>query len=367
MRSDEQGVMRATMRELTFAEATLLIIDDNPAMVMFLQGLLEKVGYVRVLSTTDPREAVDLFESVPPDLVLLDLNMPHLDGFEVLRLFRERIPETHYLPILVLTGNVSTESRQRALLQGAKDFLSKPFEPIELLLRLHNLLEARFLHLRLHRSNAQLATKVRERTRQLLDAQSDTIERLAQVVEFHDDETGRHTRRVGEWAGRIAIRLGLPTSEVELIRRAAPLHDVGKIGIPESILLKPERLTADEMEVVKMHTSIGARILTGGRSDYLSLAEEIALGHHERWDGSGYPQGLRGDDTPVHARIVAVADYYDALTHARPYRQAVPREEVLEMIDAAAGTLFDPRVVRAFLDAQFAAPVAAGPPSSSTS
>ena len=351
METDARGLMRTTMRELTFAEAKLLIIDDNPAMVMFLQGLLEKVGYRRLISTTDPREALDLFEGVPPDLVILDLNMPHLDGFQVLRLFRERIPAAHYLPILVLTGNVVTEARQRALLYGAKDFLTKPFEPIELLLRLHNLLEARFLHLQLHQRNAHLATRVRERTRQLLEAQSDTIERLAQVVEFHDDETGRHTRRVGEWAGRIAERLGLPAGDVELIRRAAPLHDVGKIGIPESILLKPERLTPQEFEVVKMHTSIGARILAGGRSDYLTMAEEIALGHHERWDGSGYPQGLRGEETPVHARIVAVADYYDALTHARPYRAAVAPEEVLEQIDVASGRLFDPSIVHAFLEA----------------
>lgn len=361
---DDQGA-RAALRELTFSEARLLVIDDNPAMIMFLQGLLEKVGYIRVLSTTDSREAVDLFEAVPPDIVILDLKMPYLDGFEVLRLLRERIPETHYLPILVLTGNVSTEARQRALLRGAKDFLNKPFEPIELLLRLHNLLEARFLHLRLHERNAQLASRVKERTRQLLDAQSDTIERLAQVVEFHDDETGRHTRRVGEWAGRIATRLGLATSQVELIRRAAPLHDVGKIGIPESILLKPERLSSQEFEVIKMHTSIGARILGGGRSEYLSMAEEIALGHHERWDGSGYPQGLRGDETPLHARIVAVADYYDALTHSRPYRTAIADEEVLELLDRGAGKHFDPRVVRAFLDAHLAGPAHASTVASS--
>jgi putative two-component system response regulator len=359
MGSDETGLVRSTLQQLTFPEATLLVVDDNSAMVMFLQGLLERVGYHRVLSTTDSREAADLFESVAPDLVILDLNMPHLDGFEVLRLLRERTPETQYLPVLVLTGNVSTQARQRALLQGAKDFLNKPFEPVELLLRLHNLLEARFLHLRLHQRNSQLASKVRERTRQLLEEQSDTIERLAQVVEFHDDETGRHTRRVGEMSGRIAAELGLPTSEVELIRRAAPLHDVGKIGIPESILLKPERLTPEEFEVVKMHTSIGARILAGGRSDYLAMAEEIALGHHERWDGAGYPQGLRGDDTPIHARIVAVADYFDALTHPRPYRCALPPEEVLAMIDAASGELFDPMVVRAFLEAQLTNPESA--------
>ena len=352
----EEGSTRDALRELTFPEASLLIIDDSPAMVMFLQGLLERVGYRRVLSTTDPREAVALFEAVPPDLVILDLQMPYMDGFEVLAQFRERVPESHYLPVLVLTGNESTEARQRALFRGAKDFLNKPFEPVELLLRLHNLLEARFLHLRLHRTNAQLATKVRERTRQLLDAQSDTIERLAQVVEFHDDETGRHTRRVGEWAGRIAAGMGLATSEVELIRRAAPLHDVGKIGIPDSILLKCDQLTPEEFDIVKLHTSIGARILAGGRSDYLSMAEEIALGHHERWDGAGYPQGLRGDDTPLHARIVAVADFFDALTHDRPYRSAASPEEVLEMIDRRAGTHFDPRVVRAFLAAHVAEP-----------
>ena len=155
--------------------------------------------------------------------------------------------------------------------------------------------------------------------------------------------------------------------EMRILDYGAIIHDVGKIGIPESILLKPERLTAEEFEVVKMHTSIGARILAGGRSEYLAMAEEIALGHHERWDGSGYPQGLRRDETPVYARIVAVADYFDALTHARPYRAALPLGEVLEQIDAAAGRLFDPRVVRAFLDAHLAGPVPAVAAASSIS
>lgn len=342
--------MRAAMRELTYSEARLLVIDDSPAMVMFLQGLLEKVGYTRVLSTTDSRDAVALFESVPPDLVILDLQMPHMDGFEVLRQFGERIPESQYLPVLVLTGDESPDSRRRALFRGAKDFLSKPFQPLELLLRMHNLLEARFLHLRLHERNSHVAAGARQWTRQFLDTQNDTIERLAQVVEFHDDETGRHTRRVGEWAGKIAACLGLSATDVELIRRAAPLHDVGKIGIPEAILLKPARLTPQEFDVVKLHTSIGARILAGSDSDYLAMAEQIALGHHERWDGTGYPQGLRKDDTPIYARIVAVADFFDALTHDRAYRPAVPSEDVLEMIDSGAGGHFDPAVVRAFLE-----------------
>jgi len=349
MGNDDLMTMRDALRELTYSEARLLVVDDDPAMVMFLTGLLERAGYARVLSTTDPREAAALFDILSPDLVLLDLHMPMLDGFAVLEQLGPRIPAANYLPILMLTASDAPDAKRRALLGGAKDFLTKPFDPLELLLRLHNLLEARFIHLKLREQNHLLARQVDERAGQLLEAQNDTIERLAQVVEFHDDATGHHTRRVGELAGQIARQMGLPATTVELIRRAAPLHDVGKIGIPDAILLKPGRLTPDEFEVVKMHPSIGARILTGSRSEYLAMAELIAVGHHERWDGMGYPHGLAGDDIPLVARIVSVADFFDAVTNDRPYRPAWSIAEALQVISEEMGRCFDPHVAQALL------------------
>lgn len=349
---DERSSLREALRALTYSEARLLVVDDDRAVVMFLEGLLSRAGYTNLLSTTDSREVLPLFEENCPDLVLMDLEMPFLDGFAVLEQLRSVVPATEYLPVLVLTGSESPEAKWRALFRGAKDFLRKPFDPLELLLRLHRLLGARFLHAKLNDANRDLHTQFRERTNQLLESQGDTIERLAQVVEFHDDATGQHTRRVGEMSARIGDALGLPPSQVDLLRRAAPLHDVGKIGIPDSILLKPERLTPEEFEVMKMHTSIGARILSGGQSDYLAMAEVIALGHHERWDGSGYPQGLPREEIPLPARIVALADFHDALSNDRPYRPAWTRQAVLIEIDRQTGRHFDPAVTEAFLRVQ---------------
>jgi putative two-component system response regulator len=360
MASTSGMTIRDALRDLTYSEARLLVVDDDRATVMFLQGLLEKAGYARVLTTTNPREASALFDAMSPDLVVLDVQMPVMDGFGVLQELQPRIAPANYLPILMLTGNDTPEAKRRALFSGAKDFLTKPFDPLELLLRLHNLLEARFIHLKLREQNDGLARQVFERAGQLLEAQNDTIERLAQVVEFHDDATGHHTRRVGDLAGDLARGLGLPAATADLIHRAAPLHDVGKIGIPDAILLKPGRLTPDEYEVVKMHPSIGARILAGSRSEYLAVAEQIALGHHERWDGMGYPQGLKGDEIPLAARIVAVADFFDAVTHDRPYRPAWSIAEALKAVDAEMGRHFDPHVAQVLLQLFSECPETAG-------
>lgn len=350
MRPDEYDLLRETIRELSYSEARILIVDDDLPMLMFLSGLLERVGYVHISSTSDPRTVEELFERHRPDLLILDLHMPYLDGFGVMQRLRQHIGAEDYFPILVLTASDSPDAKRRALFGGAKDFLPKPFDPLELLLRVHNLLEARYLHARLGDRNRELAAHIAERSAQLLEAQNDTIERLAQVMEFHDDLTGNHTRRVGDISAHIAAALGIADEAVNLIRLAAPLHDVGKIGIPDAVLLKPGRLTPDEFEVVKMHPSIGARILGGGRSAYLQVAEEIALGHHERWDGMGYPHGLRGDAIPLPARIVAVADVFDALTHDRPYRPAWETGRAFAEIDREMGLQFDPHVVAAFRD-----------------
>jgi putative two-component system response regulator len=330
--------------------ATILIVDDQDNNIRILERLLRKSGYDRLIATTDPREAVALFREHEPDLVLLDLHMPYLDGFGVLEQLGPEIPENSFLPVLVLTADLSAEARKRALAMGAKDFLAKPFDAIEVMLRIQNLLEARFLYLALQNQNEQLEQKVHQRTRELEEAQVEILERLALAAEFRDDATHEHTRRVGEISARLARRLGLAEEICDLIRRAAPLHDLGKIAVPDSILLKFERLSVEEFEVVKSHTAVGARILSGSGHPLLRLAEEIALTHHEHWDGGGYSPGLKGEQIPIVSRIVAVADVFDALTHERPYKAAWPVREARAEIERQKGRQFDPRVVDAFLE-----------------
>lgn len=331
------------------ATCRILVVDDEPANTRIIGRILARAGFSEVILTNDPVQALPIFLANTPDLVLLDLQMPAMDGFQVLEQLGTVIPRDTFLPILILTGDASVDARQRALRAGAKDFLLKPFDTTEVVLRIRNLLETRNLHLLLAAQNRSLETKVLERTQALSEAQIEMLQRLAAAAEVRDDETGQHTVRVGAFAGRLARELGLSTLEAELIRRTAPLHDVGKIGVPDGILLKPGRLTPDEFATMKKHTLIGARILSGGHSELLRVAERIALSHHERWDGSGYPHGLVGAAIPVEARVVAVVDFFDALTHDRPYRSAVPVPEVLDMVRAGRGSHFDPAVADAFL------------------
>lgn len=335
--------------EETFSHARILIVDDQPENVVLLRRVLSKAGYREVESTSDPSQAEKLYEDYRPDLVLLDLHMPEMDGFAVIERLRALTTRATYLPILVLTGDHDPLKRRQALAAGATDFLAKPFDIVEVVLRIRNLLETRHLHRLLSNQNAVLEAGVRQRTRELEDAQSEILARLAAAGEHRDDDTGRHTFRVGQLSGAIAESLGLPREAVELIRAAAPLHDVGKIGIPDHILLKGGKLTPEEFAVMKTHTTIGAAILAGGRSPLVLEAERIALSHHERWDGTGYPHGLAADAIPLGARIVAVADVFDALTHERPYRHAWSMDRVMEEIRAQDGHHFDPAVVSAFL------------------
>jgi putative two-component system response regulator len=273
--------------------------------------------------------------------------MPHMDGFAVLDQLNDLV-EASYLPILMLTGDMAPEARREALARGAKDFLNKPFHSDEALLRIRTLLETRFLYLEIQSQNQMLEAKVRERTRELESAQIEIMERLAKAAEYRDDTTGQHTERVGQMAALLAREIELPDPMVSLIRRAAPLHDVGKIGVPDTILLKLGKLTDDEFERVKTHTAIGARILSGSRFSLLRLAEEIAFSHHEHWDGSGY-EGLSGDAIPLCGRIVGIADVFDALTQKRPYKAAWPVDDAIAEIQRQRGRHFDPSLVDAFL------------------
>jgi putative two-component system response regulator len=330
-----------------FTHARILIVDDEPANVDLLQRLLERHGFSRVETTCDPREAAPLYVKLRPDLILLDLHMPHMDGLAVMDQLNQ-LAEASYLPILMLTGDMAPEARREAMSRGAKDFVNKPFHSEEVLLRIRTLLETRFLYLQIQSQNQLLEAKVRERTRELESAQIEIIERLAKAAEFRDDNTGQHTERVGQMAALLGREIGLPDSTVSLIRRAAPLHDVGKIGIPDTILLKLGKLTDDEFDVVKTHTRIGARILSGSRFSLLRLAEEIAFSHHERWDGDGYV-GILRDQIPLAGRIVAVADVFDALTQKRPYKAAWPIAEAIAEIERQRSRQFDPEIVEAFL------------------
>jgi putative two-component system response regulator len=330
-------------------KSRILIVDDEQANVDVLTRMLKAAGYLAVQGTTDSTQAVPLFHRFRPDLILLDLTMPTMDGFAVLEQLEPLIPSDSYLPILILTGESRFEARQRALSGGAKDFLLKPFDMTEVLLRIKNLLETRSLYLLLQEQNQNLEVRVAARTRELEEARVEILQRLSDAAEYRDDDTGQHTKRVATIAVAIGRSMGLDHHTLELLRWASPLHDVGKIGIPDSVLLKPERLTESEMEIMKSHTTIGARILMGGQSPLVQMAETIALNHHERWNGSGYPCQLAGEAIPLEARLVAVADVFDALTHARPYRAAWPVDETRAQIERGAGTHFDPEITRVFL------------------
>jgi putative two-component system response regulator len=330
--------------------ATILIVDDLASNVSLLTRMLARAGYSNVVGTSDAREALVLFVGRRPDLVVLDLHMPHLDGFVVLEQIQQLVPRGTYLPVLVVTADISAAARQKALSMGARDFLGKPFDAIEALLRIKNLLEARFLHLELQEQNANLENRIHERTRELEEAQLEIIERLALAAEYRDDETHQHTRRVAELSAALAQKLGLSEREVHLIRLAAPLHDLGKIFVPEQLLLKAEALTPGEFGRVKEHAAAGAHILSNSRFPLLQLAEQIARTHHEHWDGKGYGSGLSGEDIPLASRIVAIADVFDALTHTRPYKHAWTIAESVAEIRRQRGRQFDPRLVDAFVE-----------------
>jgi putative two-component system response regulator len=332
------------------ADSRILIVDDEPGNVQLLQRILVREGYGRVTGLSNPREAMAVIDEDRLDVVLLDLHMPVVDGYQILESITTSLdPARRTLPVIVLTADATPEARRRALTSGAADFITKPFDVVEVALRIRNTLERQQLHSEVRRQNELLEDRVRARTMELERAQLETFERLALAAEYRDDDTGKHTRRVGGVARAIAEQLGMAATDLDLLERAAGLHDVGKIGVPDGILLKPDRLTPEEFEVVKTHTVIGARILSGSHSPLLQLGEIIAGSHHERWDGRGY-HGLAGEDIPLHARITTLADAFDAMTTDRPYRAARSTEEATEEIRRERGGQFDPNVVDVFLD-----------------
>lgn len=328
-------------------DATLLVIDDDETNRRVLTKLLQRDGYRSIEWCESAENVLSKVIEVRPKLLLLDLHMPGRDGFDVMQELHGQLSEADCPQIVVLTGDQSRDVRHRALAAGASDFLTKPYDHLEVLLRVRNLLRMRALQEAIARHNDRLEAEVRARTAELDRTQIEILERLARAAEHRDDDTGQHTRRVGELSARIARHLGLSSGTVELIRRAALLHDVGKIGVPDSVLLKSGPLEPGEREIMQRHTRYGGEILADSESELLRMAETIAVSHHEWWDGSGYPAGTAGVEIPLVGRIVAVADAFDALTHERPYKKAWSVDEALAEIASLAGRQFDPDVATA--------------------
>lgn len=338
------------MHQEKLKDFKILIVEDQESNIRFLEKLLARDGYRHVRSTSDPRDAKAAFQEYQPDLVLLDLHMPYMDGFQVMEAIKPDIPEDAFVPILVLTADREPEVKIKCLSVGAKDFVAKPFRADEVLLRIRNLLETRNLNQNLEDRNVSLELEVQARSFQVQSAQLEVLHRLAVAAEYRDDITGRHAGRVGMLAGRLAEEYGVGAEDVSLLREAAPLHDVGKIGIPDAILLKPGRLSEEEFEIMKGHTTIGGMILSKGSFRLLDFAKEIALSHHEWWDGSGYPNGLAGEDIPLAGRLVAIADVFDSISHERPYKKAFSVERTLEIMHEEGERHFDPHLLALFTD-----------------
>ncbi|RAV23135.1 HD domain-containing phosphohydrolase [Paenibacillus contaminans] len=327
----------------------ILIVDDQAYNITLLERILVRAGFKHIYSIQDPRSITVSFTEIDPDIVLLDMHMPEMDGLEVLRFIREQNEPDEFFPVLMLTADVTPEAKQKGLQAGVNDYLTKPYNRTEVILRIHNLLKTRQLYLQIQQHKSHLEERVRERTEELQKAKIEILQLLGRASEYRDDMTGRHTLRVGKLSGLIAGRLGLSEDHADMVRMAAPLHDIGKIGIPDQILLKPGRFEPGEFEQMKAHTRIGASILEESSFAVLKLACIIAKSHHEKWDGTGYPEGLKEEGIPIEARIVALADFYDALTHERPYKRAWSQEEAVAEVKKQCGFHFDPKVVDAFL------------------
>ncbi len=339
----------------------ILIVDDDEAFRVSHAALVEAFGHEAEIASDGFEALAKLIMEI--DLVLLDADMPHMDGFEVARRIRADPVHAH-LPIVMVTGLTSSEDRIRALETGINDFINKPVDPYELQLRVKWLLALKRAHDALARHRAELEATVERRTEALRsaledvsqakrsthEAHLDTIRRLTVAAEYRDMVTASHIQRIGLYSALLADALGMPPGFIDDIRPAAAMHDVGKIGIPDSVLLKRGSLTRDERKVMESHTEMGARILQGSDSPILQQGEVIALTHHERWDGRGYPRGLSGDDIPLGGRICAVVDVFDALATDRPYRAARPVWEVFQTIEQGKGSHFDPTIAGVFCE-----------------
>lgn len=335
----------------------ILIVDDMDRNLRLLEGFLTPLGY-RVNLARDGWEALEKVRRHPPDVILLDVLLPGLNGFKVVEQLKED-EETRIIPVVMVTTLSGREERVKALAAGADDFLSRPVNWAELQARVQALLKVKAHNDRMKDYQQSLEAEVTQHTEALRlayesirRASLDTIHRLARAAEYRDEGTGAHIRRMSHYAATVARQMGQSERMVESLLYAAPMHDVGKISVPDHILLKPGKLDPDEWAIMKAHTTIGGRILAESEAELIQLAEVIALTHHERWDGRGYPKGLKGTAIPLAGRITAIADVFDALTSDRPYRKALALEQAFDILKTGRGSHFDPDVVEAFFAAE---------------
>ncbi len=343
-------------------QVPVLVVDDEVPITEMIYQALSKAGYV-CHTAQSGEQALEIIEKTPVDVVITDIRMPGMSGVDLLK----RIKSDYDTDVMVMTGFTENYNYESIVAAGASDFIQKPISFKELTIRLKRVLRMRYLLIERNQINQKLEDSIEalekysvdlkkaleelEKTHEELDyAYLDTINRLVSAAEYKDEETGDHIVRMSRYSTLIAEKLGLSDEMVKLIRYASPMHDIGKIGIPDSILLKPGRLTEEEFETIKTHTTIGASILQDSKAQVLQVAHEIALNHHEKWNGNGYPRGLKADETPIGGRIVGIADTFDALTSKRPYKEPYPVEVAVEIIRSERGTHFDPEVVDVFLE-----------------
>jgi putative two-component system response regulator len=342
--------MQLSQQNTELKSSPIFVVDDEPVNLKLIERVLGTEGYKSVHSIQNPQDVAKRFHEQRPNLILLDINMPKMNGFEVLDSLKQAAGES-LPPVIFLTAEMAADNRTRAFEKGVLDFISKPFNRQELLARVRNLLSLELAHQELTLKKNNLEAIVGHRTEALRRSQLEVVQVLGKAAEYRDNETGAHIMRMSNIAAHLARVLGHPDDYVNQMLNASPMHDVGKIAIPDHILLKPGKFTPEEWEIMKTHTQMGYEILKSKDSAILNLASEIALHHHEKWDGSGYPHGLSGHNIPFSCRIVAVSDTFDALLSLRPYKKPWELEDAKAYMFAESGRQFDPDVICAFKDA----------------
>jgi putative two-component system response regulator len=330
-------------------QARIVFVDDNVANLKLYSVLARQLeGPVQIETFSVSASALRRCQADEPDLIVLDYRMPPPDGLEFIRDFRRTHPDSD-TPIIMITGDSDREIRHRALAMGASDFLNKPADPVEFLSRVRNLLKLHERGVRLANHAANLAEEVRQATHEIADREHETITRLMRALEYRDNDTGMHVVRMGQYAHLIGRVMKLSDEQQDLLLRATPMHDIGKVSTPDHVLLKPGKLDPAEWALMRDHSKAGYDILSGSSSRILQMAAEIALSHHERWDGAGYPAGLRGEAIPLSARICAVGDVFDALMSNRPYKRSWRFEDAMTLIQREGGKHFDPVIAQWFV------------------